>query len=146
MLNTAQVPKRFEPIFQKAQDYASKYFKEKKEYPSKGTIEKLSAGPVHFSHSGLAFVNIYSESKPTPDENFHLIYDHPFSFESDAWEKKGKKPDFPVCVMNAGYSTGCCAAITAKEINGSLTAHSDGPGKGTVFTLELPFQNQEAAK
>jgi len=176
MLNTVQVPKQFEPIFQKAQEYASKYFKEKKEDPSKGTIEifderyilvraasmsidffetienlykdrgkeeainvarnflfdiahaigkqdaknfhkklklkdpieKLSAGPVHFSHSGWAFVNIFPESKPTPDENFYLIYDHPFSFESDAWEKKGKKPDFPVCVMNAGYSSGWC--------------------------------------
>jgi len=176
MLNTVQVPKQFELIFQKAQEYTSKYFKEKKEDPTKGTIEifgeryiliraasmstdffetienlykdrgkeealnvarsllfdiahaigkqdaknfhkkmnlkdpieKLSAGPVHFSHSGWAFVNIFPESKPTPDENFYLIYDHPFSFESDAWEKKGKKTDFPVCVMNAGYSSGWC--------------------------------------
>jgi signal transduction histidine kinase len=30
-------------------------------------------------------------------------------------------------------------ALTAKEMNGSLTAHSDGPGKGAVFTLELPI-------
>jgi len=74
----------------------------------KDPIEKLSAGPVHFSHSGWAFVNIFPESKPTPDEDFYLIYEHPFSFESDAWEKKGKKADFPVCVMNAGYSSGWC--------------------------------------
>ncbi len=189
MLNTVQVPKQFELIFQKAQEYTSKYFKEKKEDPSKGTIEifgeryilvraasmsidffetienlykdrgeeealniarsflfdiahaigkqdaknfhkkmklkdpieKLSAGPVHFSHSGWAFVNIFPESKPTPDENFYLIYDHPFSFESDAWEKKGKRPDFPVCVMNAGYSSGWCeesfgVSLVASEI------------------------------
>lgn len=46
-----------------------------------------------------------------------------------------------------GYGFGLhSAAIVAKEMNGSLTAHSDGHGKGTVFTLELPFQTQEIAK
>ncbi len=29
-------------------------------------------------------------------------------------------------------------ALAAKEMNGSLTVHSDGPGKGAAFTLELP--------
>jgi len=71
-------------------------------------IAKLSAGPVHFSHSGWAFVDILPESKPTPDQDYYLIYDHPFSFESDAWIKAGKKAHFPVCVMNAGYSSGWC--------------------------------------
>lgn len=176
MLDTVKVPKDFEPIFLKAQEYASKYFKEKKEEPSKGTIEifgeryvliraasmsvdffdtvknlykeegeeealnvarnllfdiahaigkadarnfhikmnlkdpieKLSAGPVHFAHSGWAFVDIFPESRPTPDEDFYLIYDHPFSFEADAWNKAGKRSDCPVCVMNAGYSAGWC--------------------------------------
>jgi len=176
MLNTVKVPKQFEPIFQKAQDYVNKYFKKRKEDPSKGTleifgeryiliraasmsidffesiknlykdqgeeeafnvarqllfdiahaigrqdaknfhkkmelkdpIEKLSAGPVHFSHSGWAFVDIFAESRPAPDESYYLIYDHPFSFESDAWLKSTRKSDFPVCVMNAGYSSGWC--------------------------------------
>jgi two-component system sensor histidine kinase/response regulator len=176
MPNTVKVPKELEPVFQKAQEYVSKYFKERIEDPSKGTIEifreryiliraasmsvdffetvknlyrdkgdeealnvarsllfdiahaigkadaknfhkrmelkdpieKLSAGPVHFSHSGWAFVDIFPESKPSPDENYFLIYDHPFSFEADAWLKAGKKSDFPVCVMNAGYSSGWC--------------------------------------
>ncbi|MFH1702634.1 MAG: ATP-binding protein [Nitrospirota bacterium] len=176
MLNTVKVPKQFEPIFKKAQDYVDKYFKKRKDDPSKGTIEifgeryilvraasmsidffesiknlykdqgeeeafdvarqllfdiahaigrqdaknfhkkmkladpieKLSAGPIHFSHSGWAFVDIFAESRPAPDESFYLIYDHPFSFESDAWLKSGKKSDFPVCVMNAGYSSGWC--------------------------------------
>jgi predicted hydrocarbon binding protein len=175
MLDTVRVPKKFEPIFKISQESVSKYFREKKEEPSKGTIEifgeryilvraasmsidffetvmnlykdageeainvarnmlfdiahaigkadaknfhnkmnlkspieKLSAGPVHFSHSGWAFVDIFPESKPLPDESYFLIYDHPFSFESDAWVKAGKKSDFPVCVMNAGYSSGWC--------------------------------------
>ena len=46
-----------------------------------------------------------------------------------------------------GYGFGLhSASIAAKEMNGSLTAHSNGPCKGTVFTLELPFQTQEIAK
>lgn len=71
-------------------------------------IEKLSAGPILFSHTGWAFVDISSDSKPSPDDNYYLLYDHPFSFESDAWEKAGRKSDFPVCIMNAGYSSGWC--------------------------------------
>jgi two-component system cell cycle sensor histidine kinase/response regulator CckA len=71
-------------------------------------IEKLSAGPIHFAYTGWAFVDIFPESRPTPDENYYLIYDHPFSFEADAWEKRGKKSDSCVCAMNAGYSSGWC--------------------------------------
>jgi len=71
-------------------------------------IEKLSAGPIHFAHTGWAYVDISSESKPSPDEDFFLLYDHPFSFESDAWIQAGKRSDFPACVMNAGYSCGWC--------------------------------------
>jgi signal transduction histidine kinase/predicted hydrocarbon binding protein len=71
-------------------------------------IEKLSAGPIHFSHTGWAFVDIFAQSRPTPDENYYLIYDHPFSFEADAWEKSGRKSSFCVCAMNAGYSSGWC--------------------------------------
>ncbi|HYG35278.1 MAG TPA: ATP-binding protein [Clostridia bacterium] len=29
-------------------------------------------------------------------------------------------------------------AIAAKELGGALTVHSDGPGKGATFSLELP--------
>ena len=39
MLDTVKVPKEFEPIFQKAQDYVSTYLSEKKEEASKGQIE-----------------------------------------------------------------------------------------------------------
>lgn len=74
----------------------------------KDPVEKLSAGPVHFSHTGWAFVDIFPESRPAPDESYYLIYDHPFSFESDAWLKANRKSDSPVCIMNAGYSSGWC--------------------------------------
>ncbi|MGD0384216.1 MAG: ATP-binding protein, partial [Thermoguttaceae bacterium] len=35
------------------------------------------------------------------------------------------------------------SANTAKELGGNLFAHSDGPGRGAVFTLELPFMPAE---
>jgi predicted hydrocarbon binding protein len=176
MLNTVKVPKQFEPIFQKAQEYVRDYFSLKREDASKGKIEiyderyilvraasmsvdffdtikemlkdwgdekaiemtrgllfdiahaigkmdarsfhqkmcvydpieKLSAGPIHFAYTGWAFVDISAESKPTADENYYLLYDHPFSFEADAWEKSSKKSNSCVCTMNAGYSSGWC--------------------------------------
>ncbi len=87
----------------------------------KDPIAKLSAGPVHFSYTGWALVEILPESRPTPDKNYFLIYHHPFSFESDAWIKSGKKAGSPVCIMNAGYSSGWCEEsfgipLTAVEI------------------------------
>ncbi len=71
-------------------------------------ISKLSAGPVYFAHTGWAFVDISEESRPEPNEAFYLLYDHPYSFEADAWTSAGKRSDFPVCLMNAGYSAGWC--------------------------------------
>ena len=71
-------------------------------------IEKLSAGPIHFSFAGWAFVAISADSRPSPDEHYYLLYDHPFSFEADAWLGAGRTTDFTVCVMNAGYSSGWC--------------------------------------
>lgn len=62
-----------------------------------------------------------AESRPSPGENFYLLYDHPYSFESGSWLKAGKHVDLPVCVMNAGYSSGRCAesfglTLVASEI------------------------------
>lgn len=74
----------------------------------KSPIEKLSAGPVHFAYSGWASVKIHPESNPVADENFYLKYDHPYSFEADAWIKNAIKSKVPVCTMNAAYSSGWC--------------------------------------
>ena len=71
-------------------------------------VAKLSAGPVHFSHTGWARVDILPESNPTPDDNYYLIYDHHHSFEADTWAQNDRRTDFPVCIMNAGYSSGWC--------------------------------------
>jgi len=73
-------------------------------------VAKLSAGPIHFAHSGWAFVDILPESNPSADKNYYLIYDHPYSFEADAWLRHKQTSDTPVCMMNAGYSSGWCEA------------------------------------
>ena len=39
MLKTVKIPAKFEPIFNKAEEYVRRYFEGKKEDPSKGTIE-----------------------------------------------------------------------------------------------------------
>ncbi len=82
----------------------------------------LSAGPVHFAYAGWAFVDICPESKPTTDENYFLIYDHPYSFEANSYIAEKKTMERPVCHMNAGYSSGWCQVafgvdLVAKEIS-----------------------------
>lgn len=84
-------------------------------------VEKLSTGPVHFAYAGWAYVDILPESKPSPDENYFLVYDHPQSFEADSWILNGHKTNFCACFMNAGYSSGWCeesfgVTLVAQEI------------------------------
>lgn len=98
----------------------AKKFHEKMELSN--PIEKLSAGPVHFAYSGWAFVDILPESAPSPDDNYFMTYRHPFSFEADSWVRAGKKSEIPVCIMNAGYSSGWCQEsygieLTAVEVS-----------------------------
>jgi CheY-like chemotaxis protein/nitrogen-specific signal transduction histidine kinase/predicted hydrocarbon binding protein len=79
-------------------------------------IAKLSAGPVHFAYSGWAFVELLSDSNPSPDEDFYLHYRHPYSFEAEAWINAGKSSEKPVCIMNSGYSSGWCEKSFGMEL------------------------------
>ncbi len=85
-------------------------------------IARLSAGPLHFAHAGWASVEIFPESSVTPDEDCFLVYEHPYSFEADAWLGAGRRTDFAACIMNAGYSSGWCeesfgVTLVATEIS-----------------------------
>ena len=71
-------------------------------------IARLSAGPLHFAHAGWAFVDIFAESRPRPDSDYYLLFDHPYSFESDSWLAAKMASTRPVCTMSAGYSSGWC--------------------------------------
>lgn len=107
----------------------------------KDPIRKLSAGPVHFAYTGWSNVEII-EANPEPDENFYLKYSHPSSFEADSWIKRGKSSKSPVCIMNAGYSSGWCEEsfgipLTAVE----LTCRARGDEKCT-FIMAHPLKIQ----
>ena len=79
-------------------------------------VAKLSSGPIHFAHSGWAYVDIHGASNPSPDEDYYLVYDHPQSFEADSWLLLGKPTDFCACFMNAGYSSGWCSESFGLEL------------------------------
>jgi C4-dicarboxylate-specific signal transduction histidine kinase len=59
-----------------------------------------------------------------PQENLIRIFNHGFTTRKEG--------------HGFGLHSG---ANAAKELGGSLTAHSDGPGTGATFTLELPLQS-----
>ncbi|MCA9566930.1 MAG: hypothetical protein KC656_03770, partial [Myxococcales bacterium] len=92
-------------------------------------LEVLSAGPVHFAFAGWALVDLHPDSRPVPDSSFLLAYDHPNSFEAEAWMDAGRKATRPVCVMNAGYSSGWCEAafglpLVAREVECRARGHA----------------------
>jgi PAS domain S-box-containing protein len=64
-----------------------------------------------------------------PKENLTRIFAHGFTTRKDG--------------HGFGLHSG---ALAAREIGGSLTVHSDGPGLGAAFTLELPCQNHRPAR
>lgn len=79
--------------------------------------EKLSTGPVHFAYSGWAFVDIFETSRPSPDQNYFLHYQHPNTFESEIYKRKGLKPSHPICFFSAGYSAGWCSEAYGVEVH-----------------------------
>lgn len=89
---------------------------------SRDPLEKLSGGPVHFAYTGWALVDIKPESNPVANEDFCLVYEHPYSFEAASFMRAGRASDGPACIMNAGYSSGWCEAsfdveLTAVEVS-----------------------------
>jgi PAS domain S-box-containing protein len=59
-----------------------------------------------------------------PPENLTRIFAHGFTTQTDG--------------HGFGLHNG---ALTAKQLGGTLTAHSEGSGKGATFILELPLEN-----
>lgn len=66
----------------------------------------------------------------------------------------GIAPEHLTKIFNHGFTTKKeghgfglhSGANAAKEMGGALTAHSDGPGKGAEFTLELPIASDQPAE
>lgn len=97
-------------------------------------LEKLSAGPVYFSYSGWAFVDVLPASAPSPDENYLLVYHHPESFEAEPFVKKGTKSNRNICHINAGYSAGWCGESFGVQLDArEITCKAKGDDKCTFI-------------
>ncbi|MES2763251.1 MAG: histidine kinase dimerization/phosphoacceptor domain -containing protein [Bacteroidota bacterium] len=104
----------------------------------KDPLSKMSAGPIHFAYTGWSFVDILPESQPSPDNDFYIKYHHPYSFEADSWIRSGQKTDFPVCSMNAGYSSGWCEQSYGIELTAvEITCRAKGD-KNCTFIMAPP--------
>jgi predicted hydrocarbon binding protein len=80
-------------------------------------VERLAAGPIHFSHAGWAFVEISDDSAPATDDNYFLHYLHPNTFESEVLKSRGVKRDTCACHFSAGYSAGWCSSAFGIEVH-----------------------------
>ena len=79
--------------------------------------------------SGFLRINVCDNGIGIPKENLTRIFEHGFT------------------TKKTGHGFGLhSTALSANELNGSIKVHSDGPGKGAVFTVELPYKTQEATK
>jgi signal transduction histidine kinase len=75
---------------------------------------------------GFIRIGVVDNGVGIPEENLTRIFAHGFT------------------TKETGHGFGLHnAALAAKEMRGTITVCSDGPGKGAVFTLELPLENQE---
>ncbi len=94
---------------------------------SREPIQKLSAGPVHFAFTGWSLVDIKPASQPVPNDDFCLVYEHPYSFEAASFLNASRRSEGPVCIMNAGYSSGWCSESFGLELTAlELTCRARG--------------------
>jgi signal transduction histidine kinase len=93
---------------------------------SNGPREKRLTLGLHRNGGGSVQITVRDSGIGIPTENLTRIFSHGFT------TRKG------------GHGFGLhSGALAAKEMGGNLTAHSEGPERGAVFTLELP-ENGEA--
>ena len=89
------------------------------ERPDKQIILRVTGG------SGRIKISVTDNGVGIPVENLTQIFGHGFTTRKE------------------GHGFGLhSSALAAKEMGGSLTAFSEGPGLGATFTLELPMQRQ----
>ena len=82
---------------------------------------------IEAPNSGIVRVIVQDNGIGIPAENLTRIFSHGFTTR-----KKGH-----------GFGLHS-SALAAREIGGELTVRSDGPGKGAVFTLDIPVRKVRA--
>ncbi len=91
---------------------------------SRTSDDRLKTGPTPSEH-GQVRIEVIDNGVGIAKENLTRIFSYGFTTKKD------------------GHGFGLhSSALAAKEMGGSLTAHSEGPGKGATFTLELPLKDQ----
>lgn len=91
--------------------------------------KKVVTIKVKEKETGHLQIEISDNGVGIPPENLTRIFEHGFT------------------TREKGHGFGLhSAALSVNELNGSIKAHSDGQGKGAAFTIELPFQIQEAER
>ena len=94
----------------------AKYAAEKGAQPEKIITLRIAAGDT-----GHVQLSVKDNGEGIPVENLRRIFNHGFTTKAN------------------GHGFGLhCSANAAREMKGSLTVHSDGPGTGATFVLDLP--------
>jgi signal transduction histidine kinase len=85
---------------------------------------RLTLG-VHLNGDNLLRISVTDNGMGIASENLTRIFSHGFTTRRDG--------------HGFGLHSG---ALAAREMGGALLAHSDGPGQGATFTLELPARSK----
>lgn len=94
---------------------------------SEGSVEKKLTVRASQKDSTAIQIAVIDNGVGIPPENLTKIFQHGFTTKKDG--------------HGFGLHSG---ALAAGELGGHLTAHSDGPGLGAMFTLELPIDPKNA--
>jgi len=93
-----------------------------------GRDEKRMTIRINSSGENRVKVEVEDNGAGIACENLSQIFQHGFTTKKD------------------GHGFGLhSSALAAKELGGTLSVHSDGPGTGATFTLELPLDRAENA-
>ncbi|MGL1932859.1 MAG: HAMP domain-containing protein [Desulfotalea sp.] len=90
-----------------------------------GFDEKIITLRIYNSRPNFVSLEVADNGMGIEKENINRIFRHGFTTRENG--------------HGFGLHSG---AIAAKELDGSLTVHSNGPGKGATFTLELPLTKE----
>jgi predicted hydrocarbon binding protein len=105
---------------------------------AKDPIDRLAAGPVYFSFTGMARVEILPLSRPSPDKDYILVYYHHYSFEAESYLAHGEKTEHPVCFMSAGYSAGWCSVAFGLDLKAEELSCRAMGGERCLFVMAPP--------
>lgn len=104
---------------------------------------RLSVGTVHFAHAGWGKVKLMPDYD-LGENFFRLSFEHENSFEADSWLKAGRTSAYPVCVMNAGYSSGWVEESFGMPMSAvEITCRARGDEK-CLFVMSSPDRIEEA--